>query len=49
MIDIILDSEFKKLKSIGHAFFTRKGGVSRGYYASLNCNDTSADRPEYIK
>ncbi|MDI1352494.1 MAG: peptidoglycan editing factor PgeF [bacterium] len=38
MIDVIEDPQFKKLKLTGHAFFTRKGGVSNGYYHSLNCS-----------
>ncbi len=30
---------------IRHGFFTRRGGVSRGVYASLNCGLGSGDRP----
>lgn len=48
MIEIIQDFDFNQLKSIGHAFFTRKGGVSEGYYHSLNCSQSCADKPEYI-
>ena len=29
MLETIRDTEFGKLKSINHAFFTRKGGISR--------------------
>jgi len=29
-----------------HGFFTRRGGVSEGPYASLNCSASSADAPE---
>lgn len=43
MIETIEDPEFKKVTSIGHAFFTRKGGVSTGYYASLNCTHYGFD------
>lgn len=30
MIEMIRDSDFDRLQSIGHAFFTRKGGVVKG-------------------
>src|SRR5688572_20745160 len=33
------------LPGIRHGFFTRKGGVSRGLYASLNCGAGSKDDP----
>lgn len=49
MLEIIRDTEFGKLKHVNHAFFTRKGGISKGLYNSLNCNDTSADDPENVK
>jgi YfiH family protein len=31
-----------------HGFFTRKGGVSEGGFASLNCSDRSADEPARV-
>lgn len=31
------------LSGVRHGFFTRRGGVSRGIYASLNCGPGSAD------
>src|SRR5687768_13197288 len=31
------------LPGIGHGFFTRRGGVSTGTYASLNCAISSGD------
>jgi len=31
-----------------HGFFTRRGGVSEGPYASLNCSLSSADAPENV-
>lgn len=34
---ILTDDSFNHLSGIGHAFFTRDGGVSTGYFASLNC------------
>lgn len=33
---------------IRHAFFTRRGGVSDGIYASLNCGFGSRDKPERV-
>jgi YfiH family protein len=36
------------LGGIRHAFFTRKGGVSAGFYASLNGGVGSDDRPERV-
>ena len=33
------------LQGVAHAFFGRKGGVSKGVYASLNCGPGSADNP----
>ncbi len=34
---------------IRHGFFTRRGGVSEGPYASLNCGQGSADDPERVR
>ncbi|MFN3449773.1 MAG: laccase domain-containing protein, partial [Roseococcus sp.] len=31
-----------------HGFFTRRGGVSGGAYASLNCGPRSADDPAHV-
>jgi YfiH family protein len=31
-----------------HGFFTRRGGVSEGAFASLNCSVSSADSPENV-
>ncbi len=36
------------LAPLSHGFFTRKGGVSEGVYAGLNCGPGSADRPEAV-
>ena len=33
---------------VPHAFLTRRGGVSRGLYASLNCGRGSGDDPEAV-
>jgi YfiH family protein len=34
--------------AVRHAFFTRKGGVSTGIFAGLNCGFGSADAPEAV-
>lgn len=36
------------LGSVVHGFFTRKGGVSDGIYASLNCGWGSSDHPSNV-
>jgi YfiH family protein len=41
-------SSFTALPGIRHAFFTREGGVSEGFYASLNGGQGSKDRPEHV-
>jgi YfiH family protein len=35
--------------SATHGFFTRRGGVSSGPYASLNCSLSSGDAPECVR
>ena len=35
--------------TVAHGFFTRKGGVSRGIHAGLNCGFGSDDDPNIIK
>jgi hypothetical protein len=35
-------------RAIRHAFFTRRGGVSGGLFASLNCGFGSGDNPEDV-
>jgi len=35
--------------TVKHGFFTRRGGVSQGAYASLNCSASSADAPEKLR
>ena len=34
--------------AVRHGFFTRRGGVSTGPYASLNCSVSSADDPAHV-
>lgn len=43
-LDIIADSALVE-KRVAHGFFTRRGGVSAGVYASLNCGLGSGDDP----
>lgn len=40
--------ELASITGITHGFFTRKGGVSGGIYASLNCGYGSGDKAAYV-
>ena len=40
--------KLKKFKNIDHCFFSRKGGVSKGIYQSLNCGRGSKDSKESV-
>ena len=37
-----------ELPGVAHAFFTRRGGVSKGVYASLNGGVGSRDAPDAV-
>ena len=37
------------LPSVGHGFFTRRGGVSRGAFAALNCGLSNGDDPDSVR
>ncbi len=37
------------LDGVQHRFFTRRGGVSAGLYASLNCGYGSGDQPDNVR
>ena len=39
----------KKIKDIKHGFFSRKNGVSKGIYESLNCGVGSNDKKENVQ
>jgi copper oxidase (laccase) domain-containing protein len=41
--------ELASYPNIRHAFFTRKGGVSEGIYASLNGGIGSSDDPAKVR
>jgi purine-nucleoside/S-methyl-5'-thioadenosine phosphorylase / adenosine deaminase len=45
----VLVPELSDLPGIAHGFFTRRGGVSDGIYASLNCGAGSKDSPEAVR
>jgi hypothetical protein len=44
----VLMPELSGLTGIAHGFFGRRGGVSEGIYASLNCGVGSEDSPEAV-
>jgi polyphenol oxidase len=44
----MLQSALLSLPGIRHAFFTRDGGVSDGFYTSLNAGLGSRDAPEHV-
>ena len=41
--------KLKKFKKINHGFFNRKGGLSKGIFASLNCGPGSGDKKTIVK
>ena len=43
MLEPIQSPELSRYDGIAHGFFTRRGGVSEGIYASLNCGPGSKD------
>ena len=43
MLAPIRSPELSRQAGIAHGFFTRRGGVSEGIYASLNCGPGSKD------
>jgi len=49
MVQSFLADELADLPGIAHGFFTRRGGVSEGIYASLNCGPGSRDSPAYVR
>ncbi|HEY8871464.1 MAG TPA: peptidoglycan editing factor PgeF [Stellaceae bacterium] len=44
----VLDGDLTGEQRIRHGFFTRRGGVSDGVYASLNCGFGSSDDPAKV-
>jgi len=49
MVQPVLIPELSVVPGIAHGFFTRRGGVSQGIYASLNCGPGSGDSPEAVQ
>jgi YfiH family protein len=49
MLHPLLIEDLSALPGIAHGFFTRRGGVSEGIYASLNCGVGSKDSPEAVR
>ncbi len=45
---MFFSTELKKFKNIKHCFFSRKNGVSKGLYESLNCGQGSEDEAKKI-
>jgi len=41
-------SKLKNFKNLKHCFFSRKNGVSKGFYESLNCGLGSEDKKENV-
>ena len=41
--------KIKKFKELNHCFFSRKKGVSKGIYKSLNCGKGSKDKKKHVK
>ncbi len=48
-VPVIHSERLAALKGVRHAFFTRRGGVSTGIYASLNVGVGSRDDPEAVR
>ncbi len=49
MTTILTSSTLCEITGIAHGFFTRKGGVSEGIYASLNCGPGSGDDEAHVE
>ena len=45
----VLIPELSALPGVAHGFFTRRGGISAGLYASLNCGAGSKDDPASVR
>jgi YfiH family protein len=49
MVQPLVIDGLATLPGVAHGFFTRRGGVSKGIYASLNCGVGSSDGPEAVQ
>ena len=45
---MFFSKKLKKFENLKHCFFSRKNGVSKGYYESLNCGLGSSDKKENV-
>ena len=45
---MFFSNQLKKIQSLEHCFFSRKNGVSKGIYNSLNCGLGSKDKKTNI-
>ena len=45
---MFFSEKLKKFRNVKHCFFSRKNGVSKGYYESLNCGLGSNDKKENV-
>ena len=45
---MFFSKKLEKFKNLKHCFFSRKNGVSKGYYESLNCGLGSDDKKENV-
>ena len=45
---MFFSSKLNEFKNLKHCFFSRKNGVSKGYYKSLNCGLGSNDDREKV-
>tara|TARA_R110000782_G_scaffold7186_7_gene24337 strand:+ start:696 stop:1484 length:789 start_codon:yes stop_codon:yes gene_type:complete len=48
-LDIVHAPNLAEQAGVAHGFFTRRGGVSGGIYAGLNCGQGSKDTPEHVR
>ena len=45
---MFFSEKLKKFGNLKHCFFSRRNGVSKGYYESLNCGSGSGDKKENV-
>ena len=45
---MFFSKKLEKFKNLKHCFFSRKNGVSKGYYKRLNCGLGSGDKKENV-
>lgn len=48
-MDVLRSPVLDDRDCVRHGYFTRRGGVSRGLYASLNCGPGSGDEPDRVR